>query len=645
MPSLLHYEIITDPTSLQASLPGEPSVGTVYILVSNNHQSPVEWDHIDVEFPIVPGATELTSKPAAVTTSIDRTRLSPRDDDLEFKWDSKKQWFRAQVDRTQNPNGATTRLYPQQGLILTLGDIPVSEDAGLVVLEIHEMAGGGDGPVPLRTQPFTTALGLTKQTPRVPRNFRAEKSLVKGEANETLALLWDGPTGLDYAILDQRGAEVYSESPNQGLPSFHKEFAWRPSFAPKRGTTYTLVAKAPGVADQRGYFLTTTVHAEIPEFESGTRTPWIEGLGDNKGRAFFTPEGVDIQEKNHPALGRLRAQKADVDSVITRLVQGRTDEAGWITFPDRGLNVYHGPTNTPAVITAARADVEGVNTDWAGRRDAGQGWVEFSQSGATVHKDGGQDLGTLTADKADVKGLNTKWVGDRDGGKGWLQFPQDGIDIRKDGGEGWGNVHAGKADVTGINTEWVQGRGTGDGWIDFPQNGVRVHRDGVQNLGTATADMAVLGSGVDTPWVGDRDAGKGWIEFPQDGVDVRKAADDNWGTIAAGLASVNDLRTGGARVKGLLTVLGGMNLSHQGKMNRERGSLFSTRPDAIEFTGANEFKQGVRFEKGILVLNGKYSVSMTKESGDMLVSGAGLQVQGGTISVSSGGTPPQVRVL
>ncbi|MFH8981261.1 hypothetical protein [Streptomyces varsoviensis] len=249
---MLHYEIITDPTTLQASLPGEPSVGTVYILVSNNHQAPVTWDHIDVELPIVPGATELTSNPGAVNPSINRTRLSPRDDDLEFKWDSDKQVFRAQIDRGQNPNGATTTLYPQQGLILTLGDIAVSEDAGLVVLEIHEVAGGGDGPTPLRTQAFTTALGLTTQTPRVPRNFRAEKSLVNGEANETLALLWDGPTGLDYAILDQRGAEVYSESPNQGLPSFHKEFAWRPPFAPKRGTTYTLVAKAPGVADQRG---------------------------------------------------------------------------------------------------------------------------------------------------------------------------------------------------------------------------------------------------------------------------------------------------------------------------------------------------------------------------------------------------------
>ncbi|MFH8981260.1 hypothetical protein [Streptomyces varsoviensis] len=126
-----------------------------------------------------------------------------------------------------------------------------------------------------------------------------------------------------------------------------------------------------------------------------------------------------------------------------------------------------------------------------------------------------------------------------------------------------------------MNTTWAGRRDASQGWIEFSQPGATVHKDGGQDLGTLTADKADV-NGLNTKWVGDRDGGKGWIEFPQDGVDVRKAADDNWGTIAAGLASVNDLRTGDARVKGLLTVLGGMNLSHRGKMNRERGTLFST---------------------------------------------------------------------
>ncbi|MFE2041244.1 hypothetical protein ACFXAZ_09985 [Streptomyces sp. NPDC059477] len=177
-------------------------------------------------------------------------------------------------------------------------------------------------------------------------------------------LLWDGPTDLDYRILDQLGNEVHHEQAKPG-PAAHLTFRPTLTFTPQRGTTYTLVARPRGVANHQGYFLTTTVHAAIPEFESGTRTQWIEGTA-NKSRAVFTPDGVDIQAQNHTDPGRLRAKTADVDSVITRLVQGRKDEDGWISFPERGVNVYHGPTSTPGVITAARADVDGVNTAWAG---------------------------------------------------------------------------------------------------------------------------------------------------------------------------------------------------------------------------------------------------------------------------------------
>ncbi|MFD9909256.1 hypothetical protein [Streptomyces sp. NPDC059063] len=599
MPSLLHYEIVTDPTSLQASLPGEPSTGTVYIIVSNTHKSIVEWEYIDVEVPWGPDASDLTDSPAAVVTSIERTVTTPRDEALEFKWDNNVQRYRAQFDWSQSPIRAYPELLYHGALILKLENIPVTEGAGLVLLKIHDRARGGDtGPHAFGIGHCTTTLGLTKQTPRIPRNFRAEKSRIDGDAGQAVVFLWDGPTDLDYSILDQTGAPVHNEAAAPG-PSAHQQFRRQPGFAPKRGTTYTLVAKPPGVTNHQGYFLTATVHATIPEFESGTRTRWIEGTVD-KGRVVFTADGVDVQDQNHSDLGTLRAKRADVDAVITRLVQGRTDDAGWINFPDTGVNVYHGPTSTPGVITAERADVQGVNTTWAGRRAAGQGWIDFSDDGATVYKDDTPNRGTLAADKADISdGVNTTWVGDRDGG---------------------------------------------NGWIDFPQDGVEIHRDGSPDLGALRAEAAEINDGVNTPWVGDRVHEKGWIEFPQDGIDVRKD-EDGWGTVAAGLASLNDLRTGSARVKGLLTVLGGMNLSHEGKIGRERGTLFSTRPDAVVFTGANEFKQGVRFEKGILVINDKYSVSMTKESGDMLVSGAGLQVQGGTISISSGGNPPQVRTL
>ncbi|MDX2939024.1 hypothetical protein [Streptomyces ipomoeae] len=560
MPSLLHYEIITDPTSLQASLPGEPSVGTVYILVSNNHRATVRWDYIDVELSQFAGTADLTNNPAAITASIDRTRQSPRDDDLQFEWDSNLQLFRAQVDRTQNPAGRTTDLYSQQGLVLKLENIPIAEDAGLAVLEIHETAHGGDAQATQVPQPVTTTLGLVKQTPRVPRNFRAEKSLLDGDQGETLELKWDGPTDLDYAILDPRGAEVTRMPAKQG-PSAHGEFVWPANFAPKRGTTYTLIAKAPGGAYQRGYFLTTTVHASIPEFEGGTRTPWIEGTV-HKGRAVFARDGVEIQDQNHPALGRLRADKADVDSVITTLVQGRTADAGRISFPDGGVDVQYGQNSTPGVIKAARADVDGVNTTWAGSRDAGKGWIEFSQPGAIVHKDGTQDRGTLSADKVDVNGLNTKWVGDQDDGKGWIDFPDSGIDVFHGPNRDLGVVTANRADLNGVNTKWAGDRDGGRGWIEFPQSGINVRKDGGQEWGTVAADKADL-NGINTKWVQGRTAGDGWIEFPAAGLNVFQGAGNRqWGTIAADKADLNDLVTHRAEVKERLTLHGGLTVDN-----------------------------------------------------------------------------------
>ncbi|MBA2805927.1 hypothetical protein E0500_000170 [Streptomyces sp. KM273126] len=585
MPSLLHYQIVTDPPSLQASLPGEPSVGTVYIIVSNTHQSPVDWEYIDVEVPLGTDPSDLSNDVKAVVTSYERTITTPRDDTLEFKWDSKRRLFRAQFDWTQTPTRRYPELIHHGALILKLENIPLTEGSSLVHVKIHDKTKGGDnGPPAMGSGHFTTTLGLVKQTPRVPRNFRAEKSLVDGDAGEQLALLWDGPTDLDYWILDQRGNEVHHEQAKPG-PAAHLPFRPRLNVTPKRGTTYTLVAKPRGVAHHQGYFLTTTVHATIPEFEGGTRTQWIEGTA-NKGRAVFTSDGVDVQAQNHSDLGRLRAKTADVDSVITRLVQGRKDEDGWITFPERGVNVYHGRTSTPGVITAARADVDGVNTTWAGSRDAGQGWIEFSQPGVTVHKDGTQDRGTLSAEKVDVNGLNTKWVGDLDGGKGW---------------------------------------------IEFPQYGVEVHQDGSSTQGTLRADSADISNGVNTSWVGDRAREKGWIEFPEDGIDVRKE-DDDWGTVAAGLASLND-----ARVKGLLTVLGGMNLSHKGE------KMFNTMPDRIWVSAQTEFKQTMKIVGNLFIDMGKSGVSMTKADG-MLVSGCNFQLQQGELSISTG-NPPQVRKL
>ncbi|MFC5662285.1 hypothetical protein ACFP3U_04740 [Kitasatospora misakiensis] len=594
MPSLLNYQIVTDPTSLPASLPNEPSLGTVYLIVSNTHQSQVEWDYIDVAVPLLTQSSNLTDTPAAVTASITRTYDNPWDDPLEFTWDAANDCFRARLSQAQPPTRQFALLDAHGALVLKLENVPVAEGAGLSLLEIRERAGGGDANLAMRQDHYTTYLGLTKQTPRVPRNFRAEHSLVNGDASEPLVLLWDGPTDLDYVILDGAGAELHRESALPGAAAVHQDFTWSTPDL-RRGTTFTLVARPPGGAQQRGYFLTATAHARIPEFESGTRTRWIEGTTD-RGRVTFTADGVTVAAATGDP-GTVTAKKVDVDNVTTRVVQGRSNDAGWITFPDSGVNLYHGPNSDLGVLTAARADVEGVNTTWAGSRDAGKGWLDFTQPGATLHKDGNQDLGTLTAEKVDVNGINTRWVGDRDTGKGWIGFPQDGVDVRKDGGQEWGTVHADKADVEGVNTKWVQGRSTGDGWIEFPAEGVRVLRDGGHDLGT----------------------------------------------VIAGKASLNELHTvearvsGEARVQGMFSAGGGMKLSHDGTR------MFVTLPDRMIFSAINEFKKWVGMERGLTVSFQTGSFSATKENG-FLTSGCDVQFQQGTVSISHG-NPPQVRTI
>ncbi|MFE5587208.1 hypothetical protein [Kitasatospora sp. NPDC056531] len=535
MPSLLHYEIVTDPTSLQASADGAPSVGTVYIVVSNTHQEEVDWRYIDVAVPLGPERDRLTDDRPAIKPDVDITWSTPLNlENPTFEWDETEQAFRVHVPQAPT---AKQRFPSQASMTLTLDNIPITRDGGLVLLTIREETGLSEGPTKIKMGTYTTTLAVVKQTPRVPRNFHPASALVDGDTGGQLELRWNGPDNLHYWIHRPDGPVDHIE-PFPGSVVTDRPYS-RSVPVPKRGTTYTLIAGTnDGGQQQRGYFLTTTVHAIIPEFGSGTRSLWVEGTVD-KGRIGFTADGVDVRDPQHD-LGRVTADKADVDRVITRLVQGRTNDNGWITFPDSGVNVYHGPTNVPGVVTAARADVDGVNTKWAGSRDAGAGWVEFTPSGASLHKDGNGAPGDITAGKANLQSVNTKWIGDRDGGKGWIGFPENGIDVRGNGTDAWGTVHAGKADVDGVNTKWVQGRSTSDGWIDFPTSGIRVYRDGGNNRGDVIAHKADLNS-VNTMWVGDRDGGKGWIEFPENGVDVRKGSGQVWGTVSADTADLNSV--------------------------------------------------------------------------------------------------------
>ncbi|MGW2541755.1 hypothetical protein ACWC5I_12995, partial [Kitasatospora sp. NPDC001574] len=425
MPSLLHYEIVTDPTSLQASSDGAPSVGTVYVIVSNSHQEEVEWRYIDVEIPVGSDPDHLTADSAAITPGFSMTYTPPPWlDEPKFAWDDTRRVFRAQHGTWP---GKKVTLPGNEGIILKLENIPVTRGDGLVLVKIHERTGGGDGNAAMPTDSFTTTLALAKQSPKVPRNFRATQSLLDTDAGQWLELKWNGPSNLDYWIRYPDGTAAHAVQAVTAPPVVDTSFSWSVP-APKRGTTYTLIAGTDnGGQPQHGYFLTTTVHALIPEFGSGTRSPWIEGTAD-KGRVTFTPDGVKVDDRNGAA-GTVTAKTADVQDVRTGSVKGRTPDSGWIDFPDTGIDVYHGPDKDLGTVTADRADVNGVNTTWVGDRDHGNGWIDFPQAGTTVHKDGTQNLGTVTAATADVQDVRTGSVKGRTPDSGWIDFPDTGIDV------------------------------------------------------------------------------------------------------------------------------------------------------------------------------------------------------------------------
>ncbi|MFB9369923.1 hypothetical protein [Kitasatospora albolonga] len=592
MPSLLHYEILTDPTSLQASSDGRPSVGTVYVVVSNTHQEDVEWRYVDLAIPVGSGPEDLTDDRAAIRPSATPSWSTPWDtEDPAFAWDEDARAFRAQ----HPTRPGSKQVFPgQQSLVLKLENVPVTAGGGLVRLTLSERTGGGDGSAAMPTDVFVTTLALVKQAPRTPRNFRPRLALLPEGAQ--VELEWDGPSNLDYWIRFPDGKTVpVALGAAAGQPVVDQPYLWptpgaAPVPVPKRGSTYTLIAGTSlNGQPQHGYFLTTTVHALVPEFESGTRTPWIEG-GKDRGRTVFTADGIRVDDRSG-GRGTVSAGTVEARDVRTGTVKGLTTESGWIRFPDSGIEVLHGPGEDRGVVTAEQISVYGVDTRWVGDRTAGHGWTSFPDTGINVHRDGGQESGVLGGDRVEVNGVDTKWVGDRTAGHGWVDFPGAGINVRKDGGQEWGVVAADKADLNGVNTKWVQGRDKADGWIEFPRSGINVRRDGGQD----------------------------------------------WGTVSAGAADLNELKTDGAAVKGLLTVGGGMKLSHEGER------LFTTLPDRILFHGINEFKQWVTFERGIGANSGKGGLSLTKEYG-VLIRGCDVQLQQGRLSVSTG-EPPQVRFL
>lgn len=61
--------------------------------------------------------------------------------------------------------------------------------------------------------------------------------------------------------------------------------------------------------------------------------------------------------------GTVDADKADLNGILTKWVQGRGDSAGWIEFPAAGVNVFQGAGNRQwGTLAADKADLNDLDT-------------------------------------------------------------------------------------------------------------------------------------------------------------------------------------------------------------------------------------------------------------------------------------------
>ncbi|MER8233604.1 hypothetical protein [Streptomyces sp. NPDC094049] len=317
----LSFDILTDPAPLQVSGTGqnEQSTGTVYVVISNRTDKPVNWYSIELEIPHGGGDGDLTADPDKISYAIDR----------EYR-----RRFGGQVVsgfETRNPRNPDTSLltlsvsftagqFPVgEYMVVRFHGFPVSSKEGLVLLTARQdLVTGG---------PFESPLALQKLAPKVPRNFRPEKSLV--DDGTAVVLEWDGPDSLAYQVQGPDGS-VEPVAPRAGGGSWK----WKPQQGkePKRDATYTLIATSP-TGQQPGYFLTTTVHLASPEFENVTvdGNLLVKGRTDAKGElnvAGNTALGGGLAvDGETEARGAVRARQ-DVRIFGKLEVDGQTDAKG-----------------------------------------------------------------------------------------------------------------------------------------------------------------------------------------------------------------------------------------------------------------------------------------------------------------------------
>ncbi|MGW0595422.1 hypothetical protein, partial [Streptosporangium sp. NPDC002607] len=323
----LTYTILTDPTSLEASVDGRsPSTGTVYLMVTNTRQT-VPWLRIEVKVPVGDGAGHLTR---------DISTIKPRGEytDTQSGPQAATQPVIVQqqgndVFQVTTQSGRLEGFAPGDYIVLTLENVTVAPTAGVAVLTVTETTKTSRG-----WQVSHAAVPVVKAAPKeipAPRDFRPDKALL--DAGENLTLSWDGSNDFSYEIRFPGGQAAIAPGTR----------TWSPADAPKRATTYILVATDPTA--QKQHFLTTTVQVRYPVLETltattGIDTPWVQGTV-NKGRVTFTGTGVEIFN-NSGGQGTVTADRADLNGVNTEWVQGRSTDDGKITFPKDGLDVRQG---------------------------------------------------------------------------------------------------------------------------------------------------------------------------------------------------------------------------------------------------------------------------------------------------------------
>ncbi|MEV6154263.1 hypothetical protein AB0L53_28325 [Nonomuraea sp. NPDC052129] len=409
-------------------------------------------------------------------------------------------------------SGGVASFKPGDYLVLTMENVTIAATAGPAVLTVREKTEDDDG-----EHTRYTSVALVKTAPKeipAPRDFHPDKGMV--DAGESLTLSWEGSPEFDYRILFTGGSA--------DIPSGAR--TWPLADAPKRATTYTLVATDP--ITQQQHFLTTTVQVRFPVLETltattGIDTPWVQGAVDGKkGRVTFTGTGVEISD-NSGGQGTVTADRADVNGVNTGWVQGRGADDGWISFPKEGLNVRKGAGQSWGSVFADRADLNGVNTGWVQGRSTDDGKITFPKDGLDVRQGSGA-WGTVHADKADLNGINTKWVQGRSTDDGWIGFSKEGLNVHKGAGQDWGTVSADQADVNGVITKQVRGSGEGKGYIEFLEQdkGVRIF------------------GGVSAGWIRGLNDGEAWIRFNENGIWVLKNQNGKRESANVTCATVND---------------------------------------------------------------------------------------------------------